>query len=77
MALEKAPVSTMALTGKVKCMVTEKREMRGLSERMLVEELVKRLGVETGLCGLPGVLVLCGVMAKRHRSHFMFAASLG
>ena len=46
MALENAPVSIRAFTGKLKFKGIEKRDVRGFDERTLIEEKVK--GVKGG-----------------------------
>ena len=57
MALEKAPVSIKALTGKEKLSGTEKSEVRGFEERMFINEeelviLVDKEGDKWAMCGL-------------------------
>ena len=48
-----------ALTGKEKLIGTEKREVRGLFERTLIEEKEGVLGDEWVPCGLPSFLECC------------------
>ena len=57
MALEKAPVSIKALTGKEKLSGTEKSEVRGFAERMFINDeeliiLVDKEGEIWAMCGL-------------------------
>ena len=57
MALEKAPVSIKALTGKEKLSGTEKSEVRGFEERVFINEeelviLVDKEGEIWAMCGL-------------------------
>ena len=56
MALEKAPVSIRALTGKEKWSGTE-NEVRGLEDRTLM----KLKGVQLGIIGILEVWALCGL----------------
>ena len=56
MALEKAPVSIRALTGKEKWSGTENKEVRGFEDKTLM-----KLGVQLGILNILEVWALCGL----------------
>ena len=56
MALEKAPVSIRALTGKEKWSGTENKEVRGFEDKTLM-----KLGVQLGILDILAVWALCGL----------------